>query len=81
METPLLDVKDADFAKRFKEETPNFINVYWDNGKWSETKKKNLSTIVNREELIYLLKCVYVHKTTTRENILTIGMVRKSVDT
>ncbi|CAF0865341.1 unnamed protein product [Rotaria sordida] len=40
-----------------------------------ETKKKNLSIIVNREELIYLLKCLYIHKTTTRENILTIGMV------
>lgn len=26
-----LNYKDADFAKRFKEETPNFINVYWDN--------------------------------------------------
>jgi TATA-binding protein-associated factor Taf7 len=40
-----------------------------------EPKKKNLSLIVNREELIYLLKCLYIHKTTTRENILTIGMV------
>ncbi|CAF3349758.1 unnamed protein product [Rotaria sp. Silwood1] len=40
-----------------------------------ETKKKNLSIIVNREELIYLLKCLYTNKTTTRENILTIGMV------
>jgi hypothetical protein len=43
--------------------------------KLEETKKKNLSLIVNREELIYLLKCLYTHKTTTRENILTIGMV------
>ncbi|CAF2711168.1 unnamed protein product [Rotaria sp. Silwood2] len=40
-----------------------------------ETKKNNLSIVVNREELIYLLKCFYTHKTTTRENILTIGMV------
>jgi TATA-binding protein-associated factor Taf7 len=40
-----------------------------------EKKIKNLSLIVNREELIYLLKCLYTHKTTTRENILTIGMV------
>lgn len=40
-----------------------------------ETKKKNLSMIVNREELIHLLKCFYTQKTTVRENILTIGMV------
>jgi len=40
-----------------------------------EEKKKNLSLIVNREELIHLLKCSYMHKTTARENILTIGMV------
>jgi len=40
-----------------------------------ETRKKNLSITVNREELIYLLKCLYIHKTTIRENILTIGMV------
>lgn len=42
-----------------------------------EGKKKNLSIVVNREELIYLLKCLYVHKTTVRENILTIGMVKE----
>ncbi len=42
-----------------------------------ETQKKNLSIVVNREELIYLLKCLYSHKTTVRENILTIGMVIK----
>jgi len=42
-----------------------------------ETQKKNLSIVVNREELIYLLKCLYVDKTTVRENILTIGMVIK----
>ncbi len=42
-----------------------------------ETKRKNLSFIVNREELIYLLKCLYTHKTTVREDILTIGMVNK----
>ncbi|CAF0997542.1 unnamed protein product [Adineta steineri] len=44
-------------------------------GQSKETKPKNLSLVVNREELIYLLKSLYVHKTTTRENILTIGMV------
>ena len=44
-----------------------------------ETKKKNLSLIVNREELIYLLKCLYIHKTTVRENVLTIGMVNRSI--
>jgi hypothetical protein len=42
-----------------------------------ETQKKNLSIVVNREELIYLLKCLYIDKTTVRENILTIGMVIK----
>ena len=36
---------------------------------------KNLSIVVNREELIYLLKRLYIHKTTVREDILTIGMV------
>ena len=40
-----------------------------------EEKKKNLSLVVNREELIHLLKCSYTHETTARENILTIGMV------
>ena len=40
-----------------------------------EEKKKNLSLIVNREELIHLLKSSYTHETTARENILTIGMV------
>ena len=39
------------------------------------SKRKNLSIVVNREELIHLLKCLHVHKTTIRENILTIGMV------
>jgi len=41
-----------------------------------ETQRKNLSLIVNREELIYLLKCFYTHKATVRENVLTIGMVK-----
>ena len=36
---------------------------------------KNMSIVVNREELIYLLKRLYIHKTTVREDILTIGMV------
>ncbi|CAF0727529.1 unnamed protein product [Adineta ricciae] len=40
-----------------------------------DVKKKNLSIVVNREELIHLLKCIYPHETTARENILTIGMV------
>lgn len=43
--------------------------------KTEASKRKNLSIVVNREELIYLLKCLHVHKTTIRENLLTIGMV------
>lgn len=42
------------------------------------SKRKNLSLVVNREELIYLLKCLQVHPTTIRENILTIGMVSET---
>ena len=44
-------------------------------GQSKDSKKKNLSSVVNREELIYLLKSLYTHKSTTREDILTIGMV------
>lgn len=44
-----------------------------------ENQRKNLSLTVNREELIYLLRCLYPHKTTVRENILTIGMVKTKV--
>ncbi len=29
-----LNYNAPDFAKRFKEATPNFIDVYWDNGGW-----------------------------------------------
>ncbi|CAF0793027.1 unnamed protein product [Didymodactylos carnosus] len=43
---------------------------------YEQTKMKhNLSLIVNREELIYLLKSFHKNKKTVRENILTIGMV------
>lgn len=59
---------DEDFVEPIRED----IFAY---EKSTETKKKNLTIIVNREELIYLLRCLYVHKTTARENILTIGMV------
>ena len=27
-----LNYKDADFVKKFKEATPNYIDVFWDNG-------------------------------------------------
>ncbi|CAF4672056.1 unnamed protein product, partial [Rotaria socialis] len=60
--------EDGDLVEQVREE----IYAY---EKSNETKKKNLSIVVNREELIYLLKCLYVHKTTVREDILTIGMV------
>ncbi|UJR33522.1 hypothetical protein I4U23_020967 [Adineta vaga] len=62
------DENDGDVVEPIREE----IFAYEQS---KEAKKKNLSFIVNREELIYLLKCIYTHKTTARENILTIGMV------
>lgn len=60
--------EDENLVEQIREE----ILAY---GEIKDTTKKNISLIVNREELIYLLKCLYTHKTTTRENILTIGMV------
>ena len=62
---------DEDVVEQIRED----ILAY---GQLEETKKKNLPLIVNREELIYLLKSLYPHKKTVRENILTIGMVKKS---
>lgn len=48
-------------------------------GQSTDKTRKNLSVVVNREELIYLLKSLYTHKTTAREDLLTIGMVRWQV--
>jgi hypothetical protein len=62
------DVPEEDLVEQIREDILAYEQL-------KETKKKNLTLIVNREELIYLLKCLYIHKTTTRENILTIGMV------
>jgi hypothetical protein len=68
------NVDDDDADEEFVEPIREDILAYEQS---KESKKKNLSLIVNREELIYLLKCLYTHKTTTREDILTIGMVRR----
>jgi glutaredoxin-related protein len=67
----LSEEEDEDVVEQIREDVLAYEQL-------NETKKKNLSLVVNRAELIHLLKCFYTHKTTTRENILTIGMVNKS---
>jgi hypothetical protein len=62
--------EDEDLVEQIREDVLAYEQL-------NETKKKNLSLVVNRAELIHLLKCLYVNKTTVRENILTIGMVIK----
>ena len=68
IEKDLSEEENADFIEQIREDILAYNQL-------NEIKTKNLSVIVNREELIYLFKCLYTHKTTVRENILTIGMV------
>lgn len=60
--------EDDDETETIRDEILDYVNQ-------PETEKKNLSVIVNREELIFLLKSSYKEKTTAKENLLTIGMV------